>query len=71
MNLSNTRQYNHFTQIRVHSMTGERDDRLYIEAGYNVFRHLEKTKTELIPFVRLKDMIRMPKCPGKLPGRVL
>jgi hypothetical protein len=26
----------------------------YVEAGYNVFRHFEKVKTELIPFVRLE-----------------
>ena len=26
----------------------------YLEAGYNVFRHLEKVNTELVPFVRLE-----------------
>jgi len=54
--LSNADQYNKFTGKKGgplndlgSSMTG-----YYIEAGYNVFRSIEKTKTELIPFVRLE-----------------
>jgi hypothetical protein len=55
MNLSNTSQYNHFTADKGSlNDLGSRMTGYYIEAGYNVFRHLEKTKTELIPFVRLE-----------------
>ncbi|MEN6453901.1 MAG: hypothetical protein ABFD10_06555 [Prolixibacteraceae bacterium] len=54
-NLSNTSQYNHFTADKGSlNDLGSRMTGYYIEAGYNVFRHLEKTKTELIPFVRLE-----------------
>lgn len=56
VSLSNTDQYNRFTGKNKStpndlgsSMTG-----YYLEAGYNVFRHIEKTNTELIPFVRLE-----------------
>ena len=56
MGLSNADQYNKFTGKKGgplndlgSSMTG-----YYIEAGYNVFRHLEKVNTELVPFVRLE-----------------
>lgn len=54
--LSNADQYNKFTGKKGgplndlgSSMTG-----YYLEAGYNVFRHLEKVNTELVPFVRLE-----------------
>ncbi len=54
--LSNTEQYNRFTGKTIttpndlgSSMTG-----FYVEVAYNVFRHIEKTKTELIPFVRFE-----------------
>jgi len=51
--LSNTIQYNKFTAVNGKnndlgsSMTG-----YYVEAGYNVLRHCEKTTQELVPFVR-------------------
>lgn len=51
--LSNTDQYNHFTAASGKdndlgsTMTG-----YYVEAGYNVLRHCEKTTQELVPFVR-------------------
>ena len=54
--LSNADQYNKFTGKKGgplndlgSSMTG-----YYVEAAYNVFRHFENVKTELIPFVRLE-----------------
>lgn len=53
VNLSNTPQYNIFT-----ASEGQANDLgssmlgYYIETGYNVFRLVEKWKTELIPFVR-------------------
>jgi len=54
--LSNADQYNKFTGKKGgplndlgSSMTG-----YYLEAGYNVFRHLEKVNTELVPFVRIE-----------------
>jgi len=55
VNLSNTSAYNHFT-ANDGSLNdlGSRMSGYYIEAGYNLFRHLEKTKTELIPFLRLE-----------------
>lgn len=52
-NLSNSGQYNYFT-----GTPGSPNDLgssmfgYYVEAGYNVFRFVEKTKTQLIPFVR-------------------
>jgi hypothetical protein len=56
VSLSNTDEYNRFTGKNKttpndlgSSMTG-----YYVEAGYNVFRHFEKVKTELVPFVRLE-----------------
>ncbi|MBV5313275.1 MAG: hypothetical protein JZU47_08270 [Prolixibacteraceae bacterium] len=56
VSLSNTDRYNRFTGKNKTTpndlgslMTG-----YYVEAGYNVFRHFEKIKTELIPFVRLE-----------------
>lgn len=56
VSLSNADEYNRFTGKNKttpndlgSSMTG-----YYVEAGYNVFRHFEKTKTELVPFVRLE-----------------
>jgi len=54
--LSNADQYNRFTGKNKTTpndlgslMTG-----YYVEAGYNVFRHLEKVNTELIPFIRFE-----------------
>lgn len=51
--LSNTDQYNKFTAVNGKnndlgkSMTG-----YYVEAGYNVLRHCNRTTKELVPFVR-------------------
>lgn len=53
--LSNADEYNRFAAtpgklIDLGSvMTG-----YYLEAGYNVFRHIDQTNTELIPFIRLE-----------------
>ncbi|MBL7968271.1 MAG: hypothetical protein JNK09_14810 [Prolixibacteraceae bacterium] len=54
--LSNADQYNRFTGKNKTTpndlgslMTG-----YYVEAGYNIFRHLEKGNTELIPFIRFE-----------------
>jgi hypothetical protein len=54
--LSNTEQYNTFTR------TGTKRNDLgssmmgyYVEAGYNVLRFFEKSKMELVPFVRYQD----------------
>ncbi len=54
--LSNTDQYNRFTGKNKNTPNdlGSKMTGYYVEAGYNVFRHLENTKTELIPFVRLE-----------------
>jgi len=46
--LSNTKQYNEFTG----SDLGSALMGYYVEAGYNVFKHLDNVKTDLIPFVR-------------------
>ena len=51
--LSNTDQYNEFT-----AKDGKLNDLgsslmgYYIEAGYNVFKHLDNVKSDLIPFIR-------------------
>ncbi len=54
--LSNTEKYNTFTR------TGSKRNDLassmmgyYVEAGYNVLRFFEKSKMELLPFVRYQD----------------
>jgi hypothetical protein len=50
-NIANTEQYNALIKKDLGSaMMG-----YYIEAGYNVFRFCNKTKTELIPFVRYEN----------------
>ncbi len=54
--LSNTAKYNTFTRTGIkqndlgNSMMG-----YYVEAGYNIFRFLEKSKMELVPFVRYQN----------------
>jgi hypothetical protein len=53
--ISNTGEYNRFTAV-----SGKQNDLgsamigYYAEAGYNVLKHCENTKTELIPFIRLE-----------------
>jgi hypothetical protein len=66
--LSNADQYNQFTGKKGgplndlgSSMTG-----YYVEAGYNVFRHFEKVKTELVPFVRLEGYDMHAKLPANI-----
>lgn len=66
--LSNADQYNQFTGKKGgplndlgSSMTG-----YYVEAGYNVFRHFEKVKTELVPFVRLEEYDMHAKVPANI-----
>ena len=50
---SNTLQYNKFTAVKGknndlgNSMIG-----YYVEAGYNIFRHIKETSQQLVPFVR-------------------
>ena len=54
--LSNADQYNQVTGKKGGPLNdlGSVMTGYYVEAGYNVFRHFEKVKTELIPFVRLE-----------------
>ena len=53
VNISNTEEYNVFTGSMeepndlANSLTG-----FYTELGYNILRHYDKTKAQLIPFVR-------------------
>jgi hypothetical protein len=55
MHLSNTGEYNSFTaKSGVPNDLGSLMTGYYVEAGYNVLRFVEKTETELIPFVRLE-----------------
>ncbi|MGD9558820.1 MAG: hypothetical protein AB7V25_17470 [Mangrovibacterium sp.] len=55
MHLSNTNEYNTFTAKNgVPNDLGSLMTGYYVEAGYNVLRFVEKTETELIPFVRLE-----------------
>lgn len=56
VSLSNTNEYNRFTgkNKTTPNDLGSRMSGYYVEAGYNVFRHFEKVKTELVPFVRLE-----------------
>ncbi len=49
--LSNTKEYNEFTDRDI----GKSMMAYYVEAGYNVFRHFPKVKTELIPFIRYSN----------------
>lgn len=50
---SNTLQYNKFTAV-----SGKNNDLgksmigYYVEAGYNIFRHIKETSQQLVPFVR-------------------
>ncbi|MBT6834478.1 MAG: hypothetical protein HOA61_00420 [Bacteroidetes bacterium] len=50
-NISNSVQYNEFTGSDV----GASLQGYYIELGYDVLRHFDKCKTELIPFVRYEN----------------
>lgn len=60
--LTNTKQYNEFTGNDVGSaMFG-----YYLEAGYNVFKHLDDVKTDLIPFVRYEAYNTHNKVDGNL-----
>lgn len=66
--LSNADEYNRFTGKNKTTpndlgslMTG-----YYVEAGYNVFRHLEKVNTELIPFVRFEGYDTHAKVPSNI-----
>ncbi|TRX66509.1 hypothetical protein [Carboxylicivirga sp. M1479] len=60
--LSNTEQYNEFTS----SDLGSSLNGLYIEAGYNVFKHLDKVTTDLIPFIRYEQFDTHNKVAGNL-----
>ncbi|MCU4177422.1 hypothetical protein [Carboxylicivirga sp. N1Y90] len=60
--LSNTTQYNEFTGSDLgSSMIG-----YYVEAGYDVFKHLDNVKTGLIPFVRYEAYDTHNKVDGML-----
>ena len=56
VSLSNADQYNKFTGKKGGPLNdlGSAMTGYYVEAGYNVFRTFENTKTELVPFVRLE-----------------
>ncbi len=56
VSLSNTDEYNRFTgkNKTTPNDLGSKMTGYYVEAGYNVFRHFEKVKTELVPFLRLE-----------------
>ena len=56
VSLSNTDEYNRFTgkNKTTPNDLGSQMTGYYVEAGYNVFRHFEKVKTELVPFLRLE-----------------
>lgn len=55
--LSNTNQYNLFTATEegTHNNLGSSMLGYYVEAGYNVFRLINKIKTALIPFLRYES----------------
>jgi hypothetical protein len=54
-NISNTEQYNFFTASGgIPNNLGSLMAGYYVEAGYNVFRSLNSTDSQLIPFVRLE-----------------
>ena len=53
VNMNNTDQYNIFTRTNgVSNDLGSQMLGYYVEAGYNVFKLISKTKTQLIPFFR-------------------
>ncbi len=55
-NIGNTEQYNIFTAKNgVNNNLGSSMIGYYAEAGYNVFRFLQNTNTELIPYVRYEN----------------
>jgi hypothetical protein len=56
VSLSNTNEYNKFTgkNKTTPNDLGSKMTGYYVEAGYNVFRHFEQVKTELVPFVRFE-----------------
>ncbi|MEL7586143.1 MAG: hypothetical protein AAGU19_05475 [Prolixibacteraceae bacterium] len=68
VNLSNAAQYNAFTakEPATPNDLGSAMSGYYIEAGYNVFRHLENTQTELIPFVRFEGYDTHAKVPDNI-----
>jgi len=54
--ISNSAQYNKFTGVSgKQNDLGSRMQGYYLEAGYNLFKHLKKTKDEFIPFVRIEN----------------
>lgn len=54
--IANTEQYNKFTAKNgVNNDLGSAMTGYYVEAGYNVFRFVNTTKTELVPFVRFEN----------------
>ncbi|MFY9153761.1 MAG: hypothetical protein WAO52_17210 [Prolixibacteraceae bacterium] len=56
VSLSNAGQYNAFTgkNSTTPNDLGSKMTGFYVEAAYNVFRSLEKVKSELVPFVRFE-----------------
>jgi len=55
-NISNTEQYNSFTATDgVNNDLGSAMVGYYVEAGYNVFKFIDNTNTELIPFLRYES----------------
>ncbi|MDO9634809.1 MAG: hypothetical protein Q7J05_07190 [Paludibacter sp.] len=54
--ITNTGQYNHFTQKNgVLNDLGSSMYGYYVEAGYNILHGVETTRTELVPFVRYQN----------------
>jgi hypothetical protein len=54
--ITNSSAYNRFTATNgKQNDLGSSMQGYYLEAGYNIFRHLEKTKYELVPFVRMEN----------------
>ena len=66
--LSNADQYDQFTGKKGGPLNdlGSAMTGYYVEAGYNVFRHFEKVKTELVPFVRLEGYDMHAKVPSNI-----
>jgi len=66
--LSNAEQYNIFTgkNKTTPNDLGSSMNGYYIEAGYNVFRSIEKVKSELIPFVRIEGYDTHAKVPENI-----
>jgi hypothetical protein len=55
-NISNTAQYNKFTTSNGKpNDLGSKMQGYYLEAGYNLFKHFNKTRDEFIPFIRLEN----------------